>query len=214
MSIDSFFCSRISCYPLTNVNMCHLLLLSLFTLTFGISITRFAPEREQIHLTHRVHPRQWGRWCTNDFECGRGFCQAYVCQCYRGYITWKWMEVCNYKQRTKLTAFLVSFFVGVLGIDWFVLARGNAGYIVAGIIKLLISLACAIGWPVLVVRFSKKDSRLLAIGNVINATLSLTAFVWWLTDWIRILANVFADGHGAPLLSWNSNNYDRLSYRV
>lgn len=194
--------------------MCHLMLLSLFVLTVSLSNARFAPEQEQIHLTRRSHPRLWGRWCTDDIECGRGVCRADVCQCYRGYITWKWMEVCNYEQRTKLTAFLVSFFVGILGIDWFVLARGNAGYIIAGIIKLMISLACSIGWPVLVIRFSKKDSRALAIGNIINATLSVTAFVWWLTDWIRVLGNVFYDGHGAPLQPWTANNYDRMAYRL
>jgi len=69
-------------------------------------------------------------------------------------------------QYSKLAAFLVSFFVGVLGADWFYLSAGSAAYIVAGIFKLI----TAGGFG-----------------------------VWWLVDWIRVLADTFPDGNGISL---------------
>jgi hypothetical protein len=122
------------------------------------------------------------------------------------------MDACSYEQRTKLAAFLVSFFVGPLGVDWFLLSRGNAGYIVAGIIKLLVSLACGIGWPVVLLNASKKKPKQIAIANIFNIILTATAIIWWLTDWIRVLSNVFYDGNEAPLQPWGYDYYDRLSY--
>ena len=41
------------------------------------------------------------------------------------------------KGKSKLAAFLISLFLGELGVDWFYLSGGGAGYIVAGIFKLL-----------------------------------------------------------------------------
>jgi len=75
-------------------------------------------------------------------------------------------DFCQYKQREKLTTFLISFFAGGVGADWFYLARGNGGYIAAGVFKLLTA------------------------GG---------AGIWWLVDWIRILADKFWDGHDVPL---------------
>ncbi len=48
----------------------------------------------------------------------------------------------------KLGTLLLSIFVGGLGIDWFILARGNAGYIVAGVFKLLTGGGLGIWWIV------------------------------------------------------------------
>ncbi|CAF0930692.1 unnamed protein product [Rotaria sordida] len=196
----------------------YLVILVNFTiLAFETSIAHkhFVPRPDKVHLGPLAYPRRWGHWCSDDSECGLGFCQAYICQCYYGYITWHFMETCTYQQRTKLTAFLVSFFVGTLGIDWFVLSRGNAGYIIAGIVKLLISLGCFIGWPLLFVSRSKNSRKYIAINSFINAILTAASVIWWLTDWIRILANVFYDGNGAPLQRWGYDYYyNRIPYRV
>ena len=73
---------------------------------------------------------------------------------------------CSYKQRSLIITFCVSFFGGCFGADWFYLARGNSGYIVAGVFKL-----CTLG----------------GFG------------VWWLVDWIRVLAGTFPDGSGVSL---------------
>eukprot|EP00092_Neocalanus_flemingeri_P039788 GFUD01043331.1.p1 GENE.GFUD01043331.1~~GFUD01043331.1.p1 ORF type:complete len:158 (-),score=26.49 GFUD01043331.1:116-589(-) len=44
---------------------------------------------------------------------------------------------CNYEAKRKLVTFLISFLLGGIGADWFYLSSGDAGYIVAGIFKLL-----------------------------------------------------------------------------
>ena len=176
--------------------------------------SHFVPNRQNVHFGNVKYPRRWGRWCSEDMECGRGFCEAYMCQCYRGYITWHFMEVCAYEQRTKLSAFLVSFFVGLFGIDWFVLSRGNPGYIVTGIIKLIISLAFCFGWAFILRGAAKKDRNQIRLAYIINILLTATSILWWLTDWIRVLADVFYDGNRAPLQPWGYQNYyDRMPSR-
>ncbi|CAF1141794.1 unnamed protein product [Rotaria sordida] len=196
-------------------NMIHIFIV-IFILLIVLGDSRFISGRGKIHFDRGLHhSRRWERWCTLDIECGRGFCQGYICQCYRGYITWRFMGVCNYEQRTKLTVFLLSFFTGMFGVDWFVLSRGEAGYIIAGIFKLIISFGCIIGWPITIISISKKNSRFFTTAEVISVILSVASFVWWLTDWIRILADVFYDGYGAPLQPWGEYYYyDRLSYRL
>lgn len=196
-------------------NIIHSVIIS-FLLFTTVGYSRSVHERNKVHigLGRAFYSGPWGRWCTQNIECGRGFCQGYVCQCYPGYITWRQMEVCNYQQRTKLTAFLVSFFVGILGIDWFVLSRGQGGYIVAGIFKMIISFGCITAWPLIIIVISRKKPRLLFSTQIIAVVLSLTSFIWWLTDWIRVLANVFYDGNGAPLQPWGYNYYNRMPYHI
>ena len=100
-------------------------ILALLILTFVTIVgeSRFVPRPEKVHFGSITFPRRWGQWCSDDNDCGLGYCAAYMCQCYRGYITWYFMETCAYEQRSKLTAFLVSFFVGILGIDWFLFIK-------------------------------------------------------------------------------------------
>jgi len=117
--------------------------------------------------------------CVSNRECNNGNCVFYdegvsdrkVCECESGWITYGDSEVCSYKQKDKLIAFLLSFFVGEFGADWFYLYRenGSGGYIAAGIFKILT--AGGLG-------------------------------IWWLIDWIRILADAFPDALDAPLSPW------------
>lgn len=185
--------------------MRYLLYISLIFVSVCILITSTSNDRI-------FHPRQWNYWCNNDWECGRGICQGDFCRCYRGFITWRSMHRCMYEQRTKLRAFLLSFFVGIFGVDWFYLSRGVTSYMIVGIMKLLISLGCFIGWPIFIIKISKMKDHFAFLGNIISVLFSLTSFLWWLTDWIRILANVFPDGYGAPLHPWGDNSPQRISY--
>lgn len=110
--------------------------------------------------------------CTTSNQCGHGKCVPdgpglYVCQCEVGWIDHD--GICNYQQRSKLDAFLISLLVGELGIDWFYLAYGNRIYVLAGIFKLM-TIGC--------------------VG------------IWWIIDWIRILADGFLDGNGVVLQPW------------
>lgn len=110
--------------------------------------------------------------CSSDVNCAfpNGQCLLNQCICSKGWII-RDQSGCTYQQKSKLTAFLLSFFVGIFGVDWFYLSVGNAAYIVAGIIKLI------------------------TFGGL---------GIWWIVDWIRLLANAFQDGNGIPLLDWNN----------
>jgi hypothetical protein len=120
----------------------------------------------------------YNKTCQSNADCPpNSFCQQvgpviWECQCNSGWVDYNGGS-CNYNQKSKLVAFLVSFFAGEFGADWFYLCSNNgytnAGYVVAGVFKLL-SAGCLM--------------------------------VWWLVDWIRILCNVFPDGNMMPLQNW------------
>ncbi len=65
--------------------------------------------------------------CLSDDDCNNGICHLvydYValkiksseCVCYSPYMSYK--GVCDYKQKDKHTALLLSIFLGTFGIDW------------------------------------------------------------------------------------------------
>ncbi len=113
--------------------------------------------------------------CRSDIDCVQGICNISesngICICNRGWVLARdGLNQCTYQQKSKLTAFLLSFFLGFFGADWFYLSVGNGGYIAAGVFKLL------------------------TFGGL---------GIWWLVDWIRILANAFSDGQGVNLFGWN-----------
>lgn len=111
--------------------------------------------------------------CKNDFQCGdHGECVPFIfnttenfCVCDDNVINLD-NEICNYKQTSQLVAFLLSFFLGYLGIDRCYMSRGDGTAICIGIFK-AITLGC--------------------LG------------IWWLIDWILILADPWNDGNGVPL---------------
>ncbi len=51
---------------------------------------------------------------------------------------------CGYPAKSKLVAFLLSFFCGLFGVDWFYLSNGSGGMICAGISKILTGGGCLI----------------------------------------------------------------------
>lgn len=104
-----------------------------------------------------------------------------------------------YKQRSKTAAVLISIYFGIFGVDWFYLSRGNSGYIVAGIFKLLISCGCCSGWPILTLGARRLSSVMIKTGYILNMLLSFISLLWWIIDWTRILANKFPDGNGKKL---------------
>ena len=64
--------------------------------------------------------------CESDSQCGQnGVCSSnHTCQCSEGFVT-RGDSVCGYEQKSKVTAFLLSLFLGNFGADWFYLARGK-----------------------------------------------------------------------------------------
>jgi TM2 domain-containing membrane protein YozV len=91
--------------------------------------------------------------CSSDLYCVHGICDRNrttpVCFCDRGWtLSRDGVQVCNYQQKSKLAAFLLSFFIGGLGADWFYLSVGNGGYIAAGVFKFLTLGGLGIWWLV------------------------------------------------------------------
>ncbi len=157
--------------------------------------------------------------CTDSSQCGNGQCTKELCVCSTGYISYN-DEICNYKQKPKLVAFMLSLFAGTLGVDWFYLAEGNSGYITAGVFKLLSGLIGVCG-PCCFAMFSAcfLKGKMAQKGQLLSkrqgvglcgmisvplciGILALGQTAWWFTDWIRILLNTFNDGNGQPLAPW------------
>ena len=149
--------------------------------------------------------------CSSNSACNNGACENGTCVCFSGYVTYK-NSPCNYEQKQKLTAFLLSFFSGTFGADWFYLARGNSGYLVAGCFKLITSLVlmvamcfgCCTSICMLIDRPSiKKFGCCLSISiGIPMAVCSLINVIWCTIDWIRVLADAFKDGNGVGLQNW------------
>jgi len=108
---------------------------------------------------------------------------------------------CSHKGKSKLTAFLISLFVGGVGGDWFYLSGGNTWYIVMGFFKLATFLfscyvSCVIGeWF-----FFKGDESCCCTRIVARIVKYLTygvVGIWWLVDFCRILFGQWShDGTG------------------
>lgn len=89
--------------------------------------------------------------CVSNSQCGHGRCSpvndgpliTYQCVCESGWIN-RDGQVCSYEQKEKLTGFLLSFFVGYLGVDWFYLAAGVSLYVGLGVLKLLTCGGCCV----------------------------------------------------------------------
>ena len=181
---------------------------AVITFTVFMTICAIAHGRNVTSATRVQHSRflpvrTANLSCTADKDCGEhGSCRESSCRCSEGYITWKDSAVCSYKQKTKLEAFLFSFFLGGVGVDWFVLSRGKGAYIAAGVFKLLMSFGCCIGIPCLIAGSIRDSKSWAAMGTAASCLFSFGAPIWCLVDWIRVLADAFKDGNGAPLKPW------------
>ena len=104
------------------------------------------------------------------------------------------------EKRSKLAAFLLSFFLGGFGADWFYLSRGDFVYIMVGIIKLLLIgqagfCCCSLKFEI----FSCNERMMKCLGPC-RWILSLATLLWWVVDWIRVLTDNFPDGNMMGLL--------------
>ena len=88
---------------------------------------------------------------------------------------------CGYGGRSKLAAFLFSFFLGFLGMDWFYLSFGTATYTVAGIFKIIVLLLAELGRKMTAI----DDLRYILPGYL----LCIFPVIWYLGDLIRILGD-------------------------
>lgn len=119
----------------------------MFIIIVLLSITTSILTAQQIISSRANTP------CTRNSDCVQGICDTNktipICLCNRGWtFASDGLERCTYQQKSKLAAFLLSFFAGGLGADWFYLSVGNGGYIAAGVFKLLTLGGIGIWWLV------------------------------------------------------------------
>ena len=147
--------------------------------------------------------------CTDAESCSyHGSCNRdhTACVCSDGYLTYNNADgpQCNYQQKQQLTAFLLSFFVGWTGADYFYLDQTNFG-----VLKLLV---CGIGGLIVfgvlacVLAACAKNSNGAAFIGIVGYTLLvceiLAGFGWWLAAVIMIGKGTMSDGNGQPMQSW------------
>jgi hypothetical protein len=159
--------------------------------------TNFLPF-EYINQTSGLKSEFHLSTCVSDYDCHKhGWCKDGDCECEKGWITWRNSRQCSYKQSSKIMAFIISFIMGIVGIDWFFLSRKESLYILCGILKLLVVAGCCI-WSPLAAKSKSKNATTAA--SCLSVSLAFISFIWWTIDWIRILLNSFPDGSGAPLV--------------
>lgn len=118
----------------------------IFSLCLISAAVSFAEER--VNSSSRASDS-----CDNLVSCVHGVRDrnqtGYCCVCERGWLVARdASNACVYQQKSKLAAFLLSFFIGGLGADWFYLSVANGGYIAAGVFKLLTLGGLGIWWLV------------------------------------------------------------------
>ena len=166
--------------------------------------------------------------CTKDKDCGGyfiGVCENNTCACSSSYTG----SFCEYKRKSKLTAFLLDFFLGSCGAGQFYLGRTG---IAVGILVLLLS-TCFVVLPItLVLAYccarrsfmstlvgppergsgSGEIKAILGIGLASQSAgscmkcgmfclelLIVVVGIWWFVNWVLIVAGKTADGNGVPL---------------
>lgn len=142
----------------------------LIVLLFGISSQFALAATDETSIKAKLKQNHWNAYarlaqgnttaddlCSSDVQCNHGKCELVdsvefpegrlECVCDKCYGN-EHGKYCNYQKTKKLPAFLISFLVGELGVDWFVLAKGNGGYIGAGVAKLLTGGGLGVWWVV------------------------------------------------------------------
>jgi hypothetical protein len=194
-------------------NFVHLLIGAISALTFisfinAISLHTDATAVLNVSIVEpsavKNHPK-----CFADTDCGgHGKCLNHtVCHCDLGWTSngnaTEPNTDCNYQQRSKKTAFLLSLFVGTFGVDWFYLSRSNLGYIIGGIFKLLLGCGCFGAGSLTYFGSEIQNSESIkAKFRGVSTFFTLLAFAWWIVDWARILGNKFPDGNAVGLIPW------------
>lgn len=137
----------------------------------------------------------WG--CKVDQECRNGgtcLLPDGTCVCNEKFGA----DDCSYRLRSKLSTFLISFFVGWLGVDRFYL-----GFVGIGVAKLILLVFAAMMGCIFCCCVWKTDSfcsPLPMTASVIWGMAGLSTFIFWLVDWMLILTiEQTKDANGYPL---------------
>ena len=127
------------------------------------------------------------------------------CICFDKYTTHDALpdNFCNYEQKSQLTGFLLSFFLGYTGAGRFYI-----GQVLEPVLKLLMPIMfCCLCIPLCIPSCAKqKDGsdpdRDETKMSCCNCLFTVAVFIWWLHDVILFGLNNFNDSEGVELYSW------------
>jgi hypothetical protein len=159
-------------------------------------------------------PYQYDFPCQSASECGQGTCSInadnvteFFCTCDQSYRS-VGDDVCSLDLQNDQTAILLSTLLGFSGADWFYLSKGDTLYVCVGLLKLGLVIFNILVFPM---GYFVQEPETLGGEEVVDRyiiiklgfwlTTLLIGFVWWLTDWIRIIAGSFTSSDGNPLVT-------------
>lgn len=137
------------------------------------------------------------------FECGgprRGLCVNTTvdplypnetlgqCLCYEEYGG----DVCEYTRKKSLTAFLLQFFLGGLGVGYFYLGLTGLG---VGILLLSV-LGCCLGGGLGIAGLVSGKKSIGGVGTCLGGLCAVAIFGWWLGSTIQMGMNKLNDSNG------------------
>lgn len=116
----------------------------------------------------------------------------YYCYCMEQF----YGDYCQNEYKSKWVAFFLEFFVGWVGASRFYL-----GYNAAGVVKLLFGLLGCCGGSILFGRRKNIEIKDCCVAMLVVAMIIMffVSVIWWLADWISILAGTMTDVSGHKL---------------
>ena len=133
------------------------------------------------------------------------------CECYDGFITVNSDTICNYEQLHNSINIAFSIMFGLLGSNWFYLARENITYILLGFIKFM-CLCIGMSSYIILLQITQtiNDNIFLDMSAIrffcYDVFISITTFcmcfivpLWYITDIVCSLLSMYPDGNGYEL---------------
>ena len=154
--------------------------------------------------------------CRTQELCNHGECiltnNIISCKCFKPFV-YHHGEPCKEEGKSKLAAFLLSFFAGGFGAEWFYLSGGDSSFIIIGMLKIFITtiipFLCFCCWMcgfIGAMMLDDEDAGGVCAGIglfclvPLVGILMLAGFIWWMVDWIRIVSGSWeVDGVGVML---------------
>jgi len=173
--------------------MQHILQLTLTVLLLQICIVSVSCDAKYVYQ------------CTIE-NCIHGKCYTNntVCVCDNGYKTFyttnntnaeniQHINNCNYKQKSRMTAFLLELFLGyATGVGYFYIGRISLGIAQTVFFWGTICISCCIGFII-------PNDRGIQLVFIIQCCFNIGICIWWMIAFVSMITMKINDGNGIPL---------------